>query len=126
MTFILDIDLTICKAINRDYKNAIPYSNVINKINHLYKNGHHIVLFTARGMLSNNNDIHKINETVRPVLELWLNKHNVMYHELIMGKPFFSGETYYIGDEVLTISQFINGTEHEYKDFFIENNKGKE
>ena len=41
-----DIDNTICHTIGRNYNQATPNKNVINKINELYKKGHIIKLFT--------------------------------------------------------------------------------
>ena len=75
-------------------------------IDRLYMEGHHITLFTARGMGSEKENIDKIEQELRPPLEQWLSEHNVPYHRLIMGKPQVD---YYIDDKNLSIERFING-----------------
>ena len=106
MRFVIDIDDTISEwNDNRDYLNFVPKPDTINKINKLYDQGHYIILFTARGMLSMASEF-KINKWIKPPLEQWLINNNVKHHELIMGKP--AGD-YYIDYKNLTIDQFVNG-----------------
>lgn len=109
---VFDIDDTICNNKNRDYENAIPYTNVIKKINKLHKQGAKITLYTSRGMVSCNGDIDKIIKKNKPILEKWLEKNKVQYDELIFGKPL--GDIY-VDDKALNVNDFIN------KDFKVLN-----
>jgi hypothetical protein len=82
MKYVFDIDGTICQTLNKDYENALPYSEVIDKINELYDSGNQITLYTARGGTSGI-DYHSLTVSQ---LEKW----KVKYHELIdKGKPNF-------------------------------------
>lgn len=118
-TYVIDIDGTICQAKklpdgSYDYPNAVPFTNIIKKINQLYDDGNIIFLFTSRGMRTYNNDIKKINKNVRPVLEKWLNNFDVKYHKLIMGKPW--GENViYIDNRNLSIDSFINNESIDFE-----------
>ena len=47
--YCFDIDGTICTNTDGDYEQAIPFKEVIEKINHLYDMGHKIVFYTGRG-----------------------------------------------------------------------------
>ena len=49
MVIFVDIDGTICHTENSDYFNSDPRHDQIEKINKLYKEGHEIVYWTARG-----------------------------------------------------------------------------
>ena len=100
---VFDIDDTICNNKNRDYENAIPYKNVIDKINKLHKEGAKITLYTSRGMVSCNGDIEKIIKKNKPILERWLEKNNVEYDELIFGKPL--GDVY-VDDKAINVRDF--------------------
>ena len=80
MIIFVDIDNTICYSSNLDYTKAIPNYENIKKVNNLYKNNT-IVMWTARGTLSNKNWF-KI--TYQQLLN-W----KVNFHELRMGKPAF-------------------------------------
>jgi len=104
LSFVFDIDDTICNNKNRDYANAVPYKEVIDKINYLYDNGATIKLYTSRGMVSCNGDIDKIIKKNEPILREWLNKNNVKYNELIFGKPL--GDLY-IDDKAMNVRDFI-------------------
>ena len=102
---VFDIDDTICNNKNRDYENAIPFKDVIDKINKLHKQGAKITLYTSRGMVSCNGDLEKIIKKNKPILEKWLKKNKVEYDELIFGKPL--GDMY-VDDKAINVNDFIN------------------
>lgn len=107
-TYVVDIDGTLCLSEpGCDYSKCEPINDVINSVNKCYDNGDNIILLTARGMRSYNKDIEQINKYVKPVLVEWLNKHNVKYDQLIMGKPWGEGGVFYVDDKCLTPEQFI-------------------
>jgi len=82
LTYCFDLDNTICHTIGKNYKDASPYQEVINKVNELYNAGNKIIIYTARGGTSKI-DYHELNITQ---LENW----GVKYHELIdKNKPHF-------------------------------------
>lgn len=81
MIIYVDIDNTICITNGMDYNNSKPIYDNINKVNKLYEESHFIVLWTARGTLSNNNYF----KLTYNQLQNW----NVKFHELRMGKPAF-------------------------------------
>lgn len=51
-TYCFDLDNTLCKTSETDYKNFTLISARINKLNQLYANGHKVVIFTAIGSKS--------------------------------------------------------------------------
>jgi len=86
MVFFIDIDETICSTPGdpktaRDYNNAEPWPENIEKANKLYDEGHTIVYWTARGCLT------KIDwyDVTKQQLDKW----SVKYHELHCDKPFY-------------------------------------
>ncbi len=105
---VFDVDETICKAINRDYANAIPKIDVIKKINYLHDElGYEIELYTSRGMVSCNGEIEKIKEKNEKILVEWLNKNDVHYDTLTFGKPIAD---FYVDDKGMSISDFMNNS----------------
>jgi len=106
-TFCFDIDGVIATLVkNLEYDKAKPIAKTIELINLLYKLGHKIILFTARGSLTNKN--------WRTLTEQQMESWGVHYHELKFGKP---AADYYIDDRLITlieIKQFIkNGEKNE-------------
>jgi hypothetical protein len=79
--YIVDIDGTICETVDGDYENSRPLNDRIAKINALYDEGHTIIYWTARGMVSGKN---WRDMTGRPTAA-WGCKH----HALRMTKPAY-------------------------------------
>jgi dTDP-glucose pyrophosphorylase len=79
-----DIDGTLVYDL---YKNPNPIEKNVKFCNEAYRNGHEIVLHTARGMLSNKEDGDKI-EALRPYIVEVLEKIGLLYHRLILMKPY--------------------------------------
>ena len=78
----VDIDETICNTPgDRNYMNAIPIKENIEKINALYDAGHTIVYWTARGSRKKK-DWH---EKTKDQLNSW----GVKFHELRTDKPYY-------------------------------------
>jgi histidinol phosphatase-like enzyme len=91
----IDIDETICKTSeNRDYFEAIPIKENIEKINKLYEAGNTIVYWTSRGSRK------QINwyALTKSQLDSW----GVMYHELRVDKPYYD---LFIDDKTLRIEE---------------------
>jgi glycerol-3-phosphate cytidylyltransferase len=96
MIYCFDIDGTICHTEKNYYKKAKPIVEMISKINSLYDEGHHIIMFTARGAVS------KIDwhEYTKRQLDDW----GVMYHELVCNKkPHFD---LLVDDKAITASEW--------------------
>ena len=108
MNFIVDVDGTLCETVSSfdEYYFAKPKIDIINKVNSLYDSGSTIILFTARGMRTFNDNVSKIEEVHRPILEEWLNKNNVKYHELRFGKAW-APECYYVDDKAMSLDSFL-------------------
>lgn len=108
---IIDVDYTISRKTD-SYENAEPNHEMINKMQEYKSNGYVLVLFSARNMKSYNGDIDKINQYTRPELLNWLEKHNVPYDELILGKPW-NDEGFYIDDNAVRPLEFLELNEKE-------------
>ena len=95
MKYCFDLDETICATpSSRKYDEAVPYQQVIERINELYCRGHDITIFTARGSSSG------IDYTELNLRQL--NQWNVKYHKLIdKGKPSYD---LFVDDKAITAS----------------------
>ena len=78
MIYCFDIDGTICDTPGNNYLSAMPFYDVIEKINQLRSEGHTIKMFTARGSISGTD----WTELTIQQLATW----GVQYDELIMNK----------------------------------------
>lgn len=94
-TIYVDIDETICITPNsREYKDAIPITENIKKINKLYDQGNTIVYWTSRGSRK------QINwyDLTKSQLDSW----GVKYHEVRVDKPYYD---LFIDDKTLRIEE---------------------
>lgn len=105
---IVDLDGTLTQADTCDYKNVKPYQDVIDKLHEYQNNGFEIVISTARNMRTFEGNIGKINIYTLPIIIEWLNKHNVPYDEIIVGKPWCGHDGFYIDDRAIRPSEFTS------------------
>ena len=106
--FLIDIDGTICDDIPNEQPermaSCLPFPEALKMLTKWHEEGHVITFFTSR------------TEDHREVTEQWLNKHNVEYFKLIMGKPR-GGNYHWIDNHIVKATRF-NG---KFSDLAIEN-----
>jgi histidinol phosphatase-like enzyme len=92
MTYVFDIDGTICTKTDGDYSQAEPILDRIQKVNELYDQGHRIVFLTARGMGRSRNSPSMANKMFFNFTKEQLEEWGVKHHDLFLGKP--AGDLY--------------------------------
>lgn len=95
MTFCFDLDGTLCTNTEGRYEQAIPFSEVIAQVNAIREQGHHVIIFTARGSGTGID----WRETTERQLAAW----GVRYDRLQFGKP---AADVYIDDKAVNIVEF--------------------
>ena len=104
MTYVFDIDGTICHTEGSDYENSQPMKDRIAVINKLYKEGNTVFFLTARGMGRTDNDQEKANELLYEFTKEQLQGWDVKFHKLFLGKP---NGAIYIDDKALLDVDFF-------------------
>lgn len=104
MTYVFDIDGTVCTNTYGKYELARPFVKRIEKINSLYDEGHTIFMLTARGMGRTDNNQAKAIEVLYEFTEEQLKAWGLRFHKLFLGKP--SGD-YYIDDKGMSDMEFF-------------------
>ena len=105
MTYVFDIDGTICSKTDGDYTQAQPFPERIQKVNSLYDEGHTIIFLTARGMGRSNNSVNYAYQSFYDLTRSQLREWGAKHHQLFLGKP--SGD-YYIDDKGVNDEDFFN------------------
>lgn len=97
MVIFIDIDETICNNTpDRNYANAEPIQEHIDRANELYDQGHTIVYWTARGATT--------GIDWRPTTEEQFKRWGVKYHDLRLDKPYFD---VFIDDKNINSKDFL-------------------
>ena len=97
MIYYVDIDNTICKTHDSNYKNSVPYINRIDRMNDLYRQGNEVHYWTARG-----------GSTGKDWSEFTIEqfaKWGVLYTSLNFKKPSYD---IWIDDKGLSDKEFFN------------------
>ncbi len=85
---IVDLDGTLTQANTSDYRNVLPRLDVIEQLREYHQLGFEIVISTARNMRTYEGNVGKINIHTLPIITEWLDKHQVPYDEILVGKPW--------------------------------------
>ena len=101
-TFVFDLDRTLIYDTN---ENPTAIKKNVDFCNGLFEIGHKIIIHTARGMLSHNNDVELIKETYEEKIKSILDSNEIKYTELIFGKPYAD---IYIDDKAINAFDDLN------------------
>ena len=107
MRICIDVDGTICftKKEHESYAGTVPIPGAIDTIQKLKKEGHYIIIATARGMKTYEGSIGKIVANQGAILINWLDAHSIPYDEIWFGKP---QADYYIDDKAVKFTNWKN------------------
>jgi capsule biosynthesis phosphatase len=105
---IVDLDGTLTEANTSDYVNVLPKKGLIANLKKYKNKGFEIVIATARNMRTYEGNVGKINIHTLPIIIEWLDKHDVPYDEIIVGKPWCGNEGFYIDDKSIRPSEFTS------------------
>lgn len=103
---VVDLDGTLTQANTSNYRNVAPRLDVIEQLRRYKKQGFEIVIATARNMRTYEGNVGKINIHTLPIITEWLDKHDVPYDEILVGKPWCGHDGFYIDDRSIRPSEF--------------------
>ncbi|MCK7551986.1 capsular biosynthesis protein [Marinobacter goseongensis] len=110
---IVDLDGTITKGDTSDYRNVSPNLDVIDKLRFYKELGYEVIIQTARNMRTFEGNVGKINIHTLPIVTEWLDRHDVPYDEIHVGKPWCGFEGFYVDDRAIRPSEFTRLTPDE-------------
>jgi capsule biosynthesis phosphatase len=89
MRIVIDLDGTICpiKNENENYSDLEPMPGSVERIQEFKRNGHYIIIMTARNMATQQANLGKVLKNIGKITLDWLDKYNIPYDEIHFGKP---------------------------------------
>lgn len=105
---IVDLDDTISITEDGDYINSRPINKTIEVLRRYKDEGFEIVVNSSRNMRTYAGNVGRINIYTLPNIIDWLNKNNVPYDEVYIGKPWCGFEGFYVDDKSIRPSEFHN------------------
>lgn len=112
---IVDLDGTLTQLDTKDYANVSPRLDVIEMLKTYSEQGFDIVIATARNMRTYEGNVGKINIHTLPIITAWLDRYEVPYNEIIVGKPWCGHDGFYIDDKAVRPSEFATMSRDEIK-----------
>lgn len=103
---IIDLDGTLTIDANTSYPDKPVNKDVVEKLREYKSLGFNITILTSRNMRTYEGNVGKINIHTLPVIIEWLNRHNVPYDEIVLGKPWCGFDGFYVDDKSIRPSEF--------------------
>ncbi|MGS0682200.1 HAD-IIIC family phosphatase [Shewanella sp. 125m-7] len=117
---IVDLDGTLTMTDTNNYAEVTPRQEVINRLKEYQDKGFEIVISTARNMRTFEGNVGKINIHTLPIITAWLDRHNVPYDEILVGKPWCGHQGFYIDDRAIRPSEFAKLSQEEIEQLITE------
>lgn len=106
---VVDVDGTLCaiKDPSESYADVAPEPRLIARLREMASDGWRIVLHSSRGMRSSDGNLGEINRRIMPALLRWLERHEVPFDELHLGKPWPGRDGFYVDDRAVRPREFL-------------------
>lgn len=106
---IIDLDNTLTREDSLlSYKDKKPKIEVVNKLK-IYKSlGFTIAIFSARNMKTFEGNIGIINVKTLPEIIEWLERNDIPFDEVLVGKPWCGESGFYVDDKAIRPQEFID------------------
>ena len=103
---IVDLDGTLCTTVDGAYADSTPIPEMIERLRQYKAMGFEIAIHTSRNMRTYQGNVGKITANTLPIIMDWLNRHQVPYDEVYVGKPWCGTEGFYVDDRAVRPDEF--------------------
>lgn len=107
---VIDVDGTICahrSVANEAYEDLLPNPDVVSVLRRYKEEGFYVILSTSRNMNTHNGNVGLITATTAKSLMQWLDRHEIPYDELHVGKPWPGRGGFYVDDKAIRPEEFV-------------------
>lgn len=105
----MDVDGTLCpiKRENESYSDLEPVVEVVDRLRWYQSQGFYVILSSSRNMNTHDGNLGKIvADTGKNMME-WLDRHEIPYDELHLGKPWSGRGGFYVDDKAIRPDEFL-------------------
>jgi capsule biosynthesis phosphatase len=105
---VIDLDGTLTVDSDLPYAEKEANKDVIKRLYEYKKMGFEIVIFSSRNMRTHSGNLGLINIHTLPLMLEWLNKHDIPYDEVLVGKPWCGHEGFYVDNRSVRPGEFVS------------------
>jgi capsule biosynthesis phosphatase len=104
---VFDVDGTLCGPKGETYDDCEPLWPVVKTLHEYRAQGFYIILATSRNMNTYSGNTGLIIANTAKQLMGWLDRHEVPYDELHVGKPWPGKGGFYVDDKAIRPDEFL-------------------
>ena len=114
---VIDLDGTLCetKKEHQDYIDVEPIRKAVLQLRKYREDGFYVIILSSRNMQTFEGNLGKINAVTLKTIFQWLDKHDVPYDEVHVGKPWCGVNGFYVDDKSIRPDEFSNLSLDEIK-----------
>lgn len=113
---VIDLDGTLTAAEGEDYETVAANAEVVARLREYKADGFEIVIHTARNMRTHANNLGRINALTLPIIHRWLDRHEIPYDEIWVGKPWCGSDGFYVDDKAVRPDEFARLSYEELRE----------
>lgn len=108
-SIVMDVDGTLCpiRKSGESYSNLQPYPEMIAQLREYRENGFYVILFSSRNMNTFDGNVGRIAAVTGKQMMEWLDRHEIPYDELHLGKPWPGRGGFYVDDKAIRPDEFL-------------------
>ena len=104
---VIDLDDTLTVADSQlPYTDVAVREDVAARLREYKAKGFEVVIHTARNMRTHAGNVGKITVHTLPIITEWLEKHDIPFDEIWLGKPWCGKEGFYVDDKAIRPDEF--------------------
>lgn len=106
---VIDVDGTLAehKLESGSYPELAPNKPVVEKLKEYRSQGFYIIIQSSRNMRTYNNNLGLLQANTLPTLIEWLNRHDIPFDEVHVGKPWCGFDGFYVDDRAIRPDEFV-------------------
>jgi capsule biosynthesis phosphatase len=106
---VFDVDGTLClkKTPEQTYDQVAPMPEMVAKLREYRERGFYVILATSRNMNTYSGNVGLLVANTAKTLMEWLDRHEVPYDELHVGKPWAGKGGFYVDDKAIRPDEFL-------------------
>lgn len=105
---VMDVDGTICpiKRPEEKYEDLVPHPQVVETMREYRRRGFYLILYSSRNMNSFSGNVGLLTARTAKTMLAWLDRHDIPYDELHLGKPWAGRGGFYVDDRAIRPDEF--------------------
>lgn len=105
----MDVDGTLCpiRGKGQDYDQLEPFPDMVQQLREYRDKGFYIIMYSARNMRTHDGNVGRIVATTGKTMMAWLDRHQIPYDEIHLGKPWPGTGGFYVDDRTIRPDEFL-------------------